>query len=86
MSGVPERAREPGSGYGDEGRCHRPQAVWSRMQPSPESCYFFDPGAGAADPFAEGAAAIVFVLTCFGFLVSRPPFAMLALLVPGRAE
>ena len=38
--------------------------------------YFFDAGVDAVPPFAEGAAATVFGLTCFGFLGSRPPFAM----------
>jgi hypothetical protein len=50
----------------------------ARFKPAGDAAnrYFFDPGVEAAVPFAEGAAAMVFGFTCFGFLVSRPPFAM----------
>jgi hypothetical protein len=44
------------------------------------ACYFFVAGAEAAVPVVEGAAAMVFGLSFFGFLVSRPPLAMMLFL------
>jgi hypothetical protein len=42
--------------------------------------YFFVAGAEAVIPFVEGAAAMVFGFSFFGFLVSRAPLAMMLLL------
>ncbi len=44
------------------------------------ACYFFVAGAAAVVPFVERAAVMVFGFSCFGFLVSRPPLAMMLLL------
>jgi hypothetical protein len=44
------------------------------------ACYFFVAGVEAVVPVVEGAAAMVFGFSFFGFLVSRPPLAMMLLL------
>jgi hypothetical protein len=41
------------------------------------ACYFFVAGAEAVVPVVEGAAAMVFGFSFFGFLVSCPPLAMM---------
>ncbi len=54
----------------EDGADARP--VWVRIA----ACYFFVVEAEAAVPFIEGAAAMVFGFSFFGFLVSRPPLAI----------
>ena len=51
-------------------------------QPDGVAYFFFGEGVDAAVPFAEGAAAVAFGFSCFGFLGSRPPFAIDAPPVP----
>ena len=54
------------------------------FKPASESVayFFFGEGVEAAVPFAEGAAAVVFGFSCFGFFGSRPPFGIDAPPVP----
>ena len=50
------------------------RVVRGSNQPESVAYFFFGEGVEATVPFAEGAAAVVFGFSCFGFLGSRPPF------------
>ena len=60
----------------DETRPRHFACLGSKLAGESAAHFFFGEGVEAAVPFAEGEAATVFGFSCFGFLGSRPPFAI----------